>query len=125
MKTVIILAGVYNLFLAFFHILFWKVFRWKKDLKKLSYENKAIIQILNIQIIYLFLMVAATCFIFPEELVETKLGNFFLLLNSCFWLVRVIQQFIFLRINHYFVHFLTLLFIIGTIIFILPLLKYL
>lgn len=122
MEILILLCGLYNICFALFHIFFWKIFRWNKDLKKLTFPNDAIIQILNIQIIYFFLFIAVICFTFPTELRTTKLGNIFLIGNSLFWFLRTIQQFVFLRVNNFKVHILTLIFFLGTIIFALPVL---
>lgn len=87
----------------------------------LSFANKAIVQILNIRIIYLFLFVASICFIYPNELLNSNLGKAFLAGNSIFWLGRTIEQFIFLKVRNKYVHILTLIFIVGAIIFALPL----
>jgi hypothetical protein len=122
MNIIIILCGLYNIGFMLFHISFWKIFNWKTDLKKLSFANKAVMQLLNVQIIYFFIFVAFICFLFPTELLSTKLGNYFLVGNSVFWFVRTIQQFIFLRINNYKVHILTIIFVIGTILFAIPIL---
>lgn len=120
MKTIVFICGIYSLAFAVFHIGFWKIFKWNSDLKKLSFANKGIMQILNIQLIYVFLVVAFICFAFPTEILTTTFGKIFLAANSLFWLIRTIQQFIFLRANHYAIHILTVIFIIGTIIFGLP-----
>ena len=120
MKTIILICGIYSLAFGIFHIAFWNLFKWNSELKKLNFPNGGIMQILNVQIIYYFLFVAFICFVFPNELVSTKLGNAFLLGCSLFWFIRTIQQFIFLRANTYFLHILTFLFIIGTILFSLP-----
>ncbi|MDX1960674.1 MAG: hypothetical protein SFU98_19030 [Leptospiraceae bacterium] len=124
MKIVIFIAGLYNIGLAIFHIGFWRLFKWKKDLNHLRFENRAIMQILNIQIIFFFIMVAYICIEFNDELLTTKLGRAFLTGNAIFWLIRTIQQFIFLRANHYLIHILTLVFILGTILFSFPVLSY-
>lgn len=121
MTTVIYVCGLYSLAFALFHIGFWKMFKWKSDLKKLSFANEAIMQILNVQQTYHFIFVALVCFIFPIELLTTTLGNFFLAGTSLFWLIRTIQQFIFLRANNYKIHILTFIFLVGTLLFALPL----
>ncbi|MBX2923209.1 MAG: hypothetical protein KF746_13500 [Chitinophagaceae bacterium] len=120
MIFIIYMCGVYSLAFALFHIGFWKIFKWNDDLKKLVFANKGIMQILNVQIIYYFLFTAFVCFAFPAELLNTKLGNAFLLGCSLFWLIRAIQQFIFLKSNHYIIRILTVIFIIGTVLFALP-----
>lgn len=120
LKTILFICGFYNIVLAVFHFGFWKMFSWNKELKKLSFANKGIMQILNVQISYYFLFTAVICFAFPTELLSTKLGNWFLMGTSIFWQIRTIQQFIFLKANHYKIHLLTVIFLIGAILFILP-----
>ncbi len=122
MKTIILLGGLYNMSFAIFHILFWKIFNWRSDLKNLSFANRAIMQILNVQIIVYFVFTGVVCFVFPTELLQTKLGTYFLGGTSLFWFVRTIQQFVFLNVNHSKIHMLTLIFLIGTILFALPVL---
>lgn len=122
METIILLCGLYNIGLAIFHISFWKLFNWGSDLKKLSFANMAIMQILNVQIITYFIFTGVVCFVFPTELLNTKFGTYFLGGTSLFWLIRTIQQFTFLRVNHYKIHILTIIFLIGTILFSLPIL---
>ncbi len=123
MKTILIYCGgIYAIGFAIFHLFFWKLFDWKNDLKKLTLANRAIIQIANLRLIYFFLLVASICFVFPHDLIHTKLGNWFMIGISLFCLGRTIEQFIFLWINHAQVHILTFLFIVGTILFALPIL---
>lgn len=120
MKTIIIIAGIYNVAFALFHLGFWKMFKWKKDLKQLSFANRGILQILNVQMIYFFVLVAFMCFVFPQELLSTTIGKVFLAGNALFWIIRTIQQFIFFKANHLLIHLLTLVFILGAILFIIP-----
>ena len=122
MITIIYVCGLYSLAFALFHIGFWKIFNWNSELKKICFANKAIVQILNVQIIYYFFFVTFVCFVFPTELMTTKLGNILLGSTSLFWFIRTIQQFIFLRANHYNIHILTIIFLAGTILFALPIL---
>ncbi len=122
MITIIFICGLYNIGFAIFHISFWKIFNWDSELKKLSFANKTVMQLLNVQIIYYFIFVAIICFVFPTELITTKFGNSSLSGASIFWLIRTIQQFNFLRANHYKIHFFTFIFLIGTILFALPIL---
>jgi len=120
-KWMIFLCGLYSIGFAIFHIFFWHLFDWKNDLKKLTIANRAIIQIANLRLIYFFFFVAAIFFYFPDELLETTLGRFFLLGVSLFWLGRTVEQFIFLRVKSVLVHVLTVVFAIGVILFALPL----
>jgi hypothetical protein len=118
----IYLCGIHSVFFALFHISFWKLFRWKIKLQRLNLPNRAIVQILNIRMIHVFLLIAILCFVFPKDLHSTDLGKTFLLGISLFWMGRLIEQFIFLRINNKSIHFLTLLILLGSILFLLPIL---
>jgi hypothetical protein len=123
-QTIIFICGLYCLGFALFHTQFWRLFNWKQELEKLSAPNKAIMQIANVRLIYFFVFVATICFIFPEELATTTFGNFFVGGMSLFWIGRTIEQFVFLKIDHPMVHLLTYIFIIGAILFALPLLMF-
>ena len=120
-EMMILLCGIHSLGFALFHTQFWRLFNWKEDLNKLLPANRAIMQIQNLRLIYIFLVMAALCFIFPDELLNTTIGHFFLGAMSFFWLFRAIEQFIFLPINHKLIHLLTYLFILGAIIWAVPL----
>lgn len=120
MSTFVLLCGLYSLAFAIFHLLFWRLFGWKTDLDKLRPENRAIMQILNLRLIYVFLFAAVMCFIFPVEMHATAMGKAFMAGFSVFWLGRTVEQFIFFRINHPAVHALTVTFILGSILFAIP-----
>lgn len=118
---IIYCCGIYSLAFAIFHVLFWRLFDWKNDLRKVSVANKAIIQIANSRLIYFFLFTAFLCFVYTGELQQTKLGKVFMAGLSVFWLGRIVEQFIFLGTKNRFVNILTVLFFIGMILFALPL----
>jgi hypothetical protein len=116
------LCGGYNLAFAVFHIFFWKIFYWNEDLKRVSIANRAIIQILNLRLIYFFLLMAIIYFFYTDELMNTSLGFSLLIGFLFFWIGRTIEQFIFLRIKSSMVTALTLIFFTGVIIHLLPIL---
>jgi len=117
---IIYVCGFYSVGLGIFHMFFWRLFDWKNELKKISFANRAIIQIANPRLIYFFIFVAFVCFIYTNELLKTRLGNVFLIGISIFWLGRTIEQFIFLRVKNRMINILTFIFAIGTILFALP-----
>src|SRR5690606_5455973 len=116
-ETLLLLCGIHSLGFALFHMGFWKLFDWRTQLPKLNFANRGIMQILNIQLTYYLLFLAVSCFMFPSALLNTELGSFFLLANAGFWALRTVAQFIFLRANHYFIHILTVLFVLGSLLF--------
>lgn len=114
------LCGIYNLLFALFHISFWKIFKWKQDLKNNTIGNRAIMQILNIRLIYIFLLMSFIYFFYQKQLIETEIGFVLLLGFLGFWIGRTIEQFIFLRVESKMVRILTIVFFVGIIIHLLP-----
>lgn len=121
--TVVLLAGLHSLAFAVFHAGFWRMLRWPSSLESAGAANRAVIQILNLRLLYVFLGIAALCFFFPDELVGTALGRALLLGMSGFWIGRTIEQFVFFRTartSRSFMNALTALFAIGAVLFALP-----
>ena len=116
------LCGLHSFAFALFHLAFWKLFDWKRDLRKTSFATRAITQILNLRLIYFFLGIGALCFAFTRELHATPLGRALLLFMALFWVGRTVEQFVFLRINTPLVHGLTASFVLGAVLFAMPLL---
>ena len=119
----LLLCALHSFAFTAFHLAFWRLFGWKRELAKVGLATRAIVQILNLRLIYLFAGVGVLCFAFTQELHSTALGRTFLVFMSLFWVGRTIEQFVFLRINKPVVHVLTVLFVIGAILFALPLLR--
>jgi hypothetical protein len=115
------LCGLHSFGFAAFHLAFWKLFDWKRDLQRVSFATRAVTQILNLRLIYVFLGIGVLCFAFTRELHETPLGRAVLVFMSLFWVGRTIEQFVFLRINKALVHALTALFVLGAALFAAPL----
>jgi hypothetical protein len=121
METLIFFCGIFNLLFLIFHAFFWKLFDWKKNLNKLMFHNKAIMQVLNLKLMYVFLFFAAICFFFTNELLYTNFGNYILIVISIFWLTRFVEQLVFFNNKSVIEKLLILIFAIGTIIHIAPL----
>ncbi len=120
--TFIYLSGIFNLIVAVFHILFWKIFNWKVTLDKGTKANKAVTQLMNVNLIYLFLAMGFIYLNYANELSNSKIGKIILIMYAGFWVVRFIQQFIFVKIKGNFVIGLTFLFLIGAIFHLIPVL---
>ena len=100
MKSILLLTGgLYSLAFAVFHMLFWRVFRWKADLQRLIPVNRAIIQVLNLRLIYVFLVMGLATVLFPVALLSTEFGMFILGAVSLFWFMRAIEQIIFFGLH--------------------------
>ncbi|MGY0799242.1 hypothetical protein ACW7G0_09345 [Lysobacter sp. A286] len=120
-STLIQLCGIHSLGFAIFHMAFWRLFRWQESLAAATTVDRAILQILNLRLIYVFLGMAVLCFCFTDELDDSALGQALLAGMSLFWVGRTIEQFVFLRINRPMAHVLTALFVLGAVLFALPL----
>jgi len=122
-RIVVWLCGVHSLGFATFHVAFWRIFDWKNDLARCSVANRAILQIANLRLIYIFVAVAAACFFLPEDMLGSRLGHAFLGGMSLFWVGRLVEQFVFLRHNRIIIHVLNVLFGLGAVLFAIPLLS--
>ena len=122
-RVLLVLCAAHSFAFAVFHLAFWKLFDWRNELPQMSVANRAILQIANLRLIYLFLGFGALCLMFPQELVESALGRAFMLGVSGFWLGRLIEQFVFVPYNRAFVHALSLLFALGAVLFAWPALR--
>lgn len=120
-EAIVLLCGVHSLGFALFHLAFWKLFDWPQALQRTNTATRAVAQILNLRLIYVFVGIAALCFLLPQDLLDTRLGHAILAGMALFWIGRTIEQFVFLRVNHPLVHVLTALFVGGAILFVLPL----
>lgn len=111
-----LLAGVFNLGFAVFHLFFWRLFRWQEELPRLGAVNRDIVQILNLCLTYLLALCAAACLLFPWALIATEMGRFLLLGMTGFWLMRAIFQSMFFGLRHPLSASLFALFIAGALL---------
>ena len=118
---VLLACAAHSFGFGLFHLGFWKLFDRPRTLRQTTLPNRAIIQIANIQLAWMFLAAGVICVLFRAELASTALGRTWLASMSAFWMLRLVGQFIWLRINHPLVHVLSLLFALGALLFALPL----
>jgi hypothetical protein len=116
-ETMIFLGGCYNLAFAVFHLFFWRIFRWKENLASLSSVNRAIMQVLNLCLTYMFLVMAYVSFFHAGELIATGLGRFLILAFSLFWFLRMIEQIVFFGLKNTKSVIFTVVFLLGAIIY--------
>lgn len=100
-ETLIILGGFYNILLIIFHVMFWRIFNWREDLKTLSFLNKSTMQVLNISLTLVFVLFSYISFIHTNELLKTPLGNTLITLIAIFWFARATLQIIFYKLKHW------------------------
>lgn len=114
------LCAIYNLGFVVFHLMFWKIFRWKEDLSSLTPINRSVMQILNLRLTYMFLVMAFVLFAFQSEIMTTRLGQMLLIAFSVFWFMRSMEQVIFFGIKNKISNGLLVVFLIGGVIHLLP-----
>jgi len=88
-------GGVYTAAFLVFHLSFWKLFRWKTELAKLTSLNRAIVQVLNLCLTAVFAMLAYISLVHAGELLSTDLGRTLVVLIAAFWYLRAIEQVVF------------------------------
>jgi hypothetical protein len=119
-EFIILIGGIYNLGFAIFHLLFWRLFQWKKDLSKLTFINRSVMQILNLCLTFVFLLMAYISFFYVSELRQTNLGKTLLIGFSLFWFLRMIEQVIFFGMRNSISIVLTIIFLLGSVIYLIP-----
>lgn len=120
MKKLILAGGIYNILFALFHCGFWKMFNWNTELQKLDFNNKWVMQILNIQTIYYLIFTTVICFVFNKELLTTKVGKWFLIGTAGFWFVRAMEQFVYWEMGVASTIIMVLFFLLGSALFLVP-----
>ena len=121
-EILIVAGGVFAAAFAVFHLLFWKLFRWKTDLAKLTSVNRAIVQILNLCLTFLFAVFAYLSFVHTAELLETDLGRSVLFLVAVMWYLRAVEQVVFFGLRKPISILFFVLFLVGGSLYAIPLL---
>jgi len=101
MELLIKLGGIYNIILVAFHLLFWRIFNWKDDLKSLSFLNEQTMQVLNLCLTIVFVMFAYISLVHSNELLTTPLGKSLLFSMALLWLARTAMQAVFYKLKHW------------------------
>ena len=120
MDLLINAGGVYCVVLIVFHVLFWKIFRWDKELRKLNHLNRAIMQVLNISLTFVFAIIAYVSFVHASDLLSTTIGRTFLGAIALLWLFRAIQQIVFFKLEHWVSWAFLVFFLAGAVIYGIP-----
>jgi len=119
-STFLLIGGVYNILFAVFHLLFWRLFRWNADLRSLTPVNRGIMQVLNLCLIFVFLIFAVVSIVFPESLQTTGLGKFMLWSIAIFWFARAIEQVLFFDRRSWLSIVFVVVFLIGGALYMIP-----
>lgn len=120
--TILILGGIFNLLIAVFHLSFWRIFNWNQDLKSLRFVNRAVMQILNLCLTFVFFIFAYISFSYTYDLLITRLGNSIITSISVFWFLRAFMQVAFFGLKNKTSILFFILFLIGGVIYLYPVL---
>ena len=120
-ESAVILGGFFNLAFALFHVCFWRLFRWKRTLASLNRINRAVMQVLNLCLTFVFLIFGYLLIAHSEELLATGLGRALLGLISVFWLLRALQQVVFFGLKSKLSIAFLMIFLTGGLIHLYPL----
>lgn len=113
----ILACGLHSAAFALFHLGFWRLFGWPRTLQNASRPNRAILQIANAQLVWVFGAVALLCFVMPAELAATRIGQAVLAGMAGFWWLRLVLQFVWLRVHHPLVHTVSAALLVGATLF--------
>ncbi len=113
------IGGFYNLAFLVFHDFFWVIFKWKDDLPKLTPINKAIMQVLNLMLIFTFLIFAYASLFHMSEMLTTPLGKSLTLLIAVFWLIRAILQLVYFSRVKLISYIMFIIFLLGSYLYLM------
>ena len=88
-------GGALHVAFAAFHLLFWKIFRWREELAKLVPLNRQVVQVLNLALTVAFAGAAYVSIRFAPDLATMPLGRGVCFAVAVFWLARLAMQFMF------------------------------
>ncbi|PBJ82935.1 hypothetical protein CMZ84_10215 [Lysobacteraceae bacterium NML93-0399] len=113
----ILACALHSAAFAVFHLGFWRLFDWPRTLQATTHANRAIVQIANAQLVYVFAAIALLCVTMPETLSGSYLGRAVLGGVAGFWWLRLVLQGVWLRVHHPLVHGLSVAFLVGALLF--------
>lgn len=113
----ILACGIHSAAFALFHLGFWRLFEWPRTLQSTTRSNRAILQIANAQLVWVFAGIALLCFTMPDALATSALGRAVLGGMAAFWWLRLVLQFVWLPVHHPLVHGLSVAFALGATMF--------
>lgn len=120
MELLIKAGGIYNIVLVIFHLLFWRIFNWKEDLRSLSFLNRAIMQVLNLSLTFAFVIFSYISLVHTKELISTSLGQSLLGFIALFWLARSVEQVVFFKLKNWCSIAFLVFFLVGTVLYAVP-----
>jgi len=116
-------GGIFNLGFAVFHLFFWKLFDWRKDLASLTPVNRSVMQILNLCLTFMISVMAFVSLFLPREMLTTILGKYLLVAFALFWFLRMLEQIFVFEVKGRLSVIFTLIFLLGSLFYLVPVLQ--
>ena len=113
-------GGIFNLGFTVFHLFFWKLFDWKRDLASLTPVNRSVMQILNLCLTFMIFVMAYVSLLLPQEMLTTDLGSMLLIAFALFWFLRMLEQIFVFEVKGRLSLIFTLIFLLGSIFYVVP-----
>lgn len=113
-ETLLRIGGIYNLLFVVFHLFFWKLFDWKNDLASLTSINRAVMQVLNLCLTYVFIVFGLLSLLYPDQMAGTELGRALTGSIAVFWFLRALEQIVFFKLKNWISWAFLAAFLVGT-----------
>ena len=86
----------------------------KNDLASLKSVNRAIMQVINLCLTFVFIIFGVISLQHPDQMMGTELGRTLIFLIAIFWFLRVVEQIIFFKLKNWLSWAFLFIFLIGT-----------
>lgn len=113
-------GGIFNLGFTIFHLFFWKLFDWEKDLASLTPVNRSVMHILNLCLTFLIFVMSYVSLLLPQDMLTTNLGKSLLVAFALFWFFRSLEQIFVFEVKGRLSVAFTLIFLLGSIFYVIP-----
>ena len=120
MEALVKAGGIYCIALVVFHLMFWRIFDWREDLRSVSFLNRAIMPVLNISLTFVFCIFAYISLMHSGELLTSQRGKSLLMFMAVFWFIRAVLQVIYFKLKHWGSVAFLAYFIAGTVLYGIP-----
>jgi len=120
MEFLIKAGGIYCFGFVIFHLMFWRLFNWGEDLRSLSFVNRAIMQVINLSLTFVFVIFGYISLAHTRELIESPLGHTLLILIALFWTLRAAEQVVFFKLKHWGSVAFLIVFLLGSLLYGIP-----
>ncbi|MBS4188923.1 hypothetical protein KHA94_01650 [Bacillus sp. FJAT-49705] len=110
------LCAIYNLVFGVFHLIFWKLLVWKVELKRVSPNNRAVMQTLNLCLTFTFFLIAYLYIFHTDEMGTTSIGKAIRYGVLLFWIMRTILQIMLFNLKKRVHQILLVIFLAGVVI---------